>query len=228
MIGRIERVEDFPDELDDDLDDPDLPSSSSSFKEDPQPTVVDPPSAASSSSSSSHRIRRASSSASMPRPSPPPIPRSSSHPYPSRSLSNSTQDLVTTCLAFLNTLQDESPWISQRLSHTYGYGVYGPYGAWFESDHNGAPVLRNRPASPSPSSAPSTSISDSVSDPSTAVEPFDASGFSFWVASLLPIDESEKAKLLPVRSVKMRLQMCVWWIEGFRRQWWFSNGCIVM
>ncbi|KAF9055281.1 hypothetical protein BDZ89DRAFT_1055871 [Hymenopellis radicata] len=52
--------------------------------------------------------------------------------------------------------------------------------------------------------------------------------FSFYVAMILPIDEAEKAKLLPVRSVTMRLAMCVWWIEGLRREWWFGQGCIIL
>ncbi|THV08547.1 LON-domain-containing protein [Dendrothele bispora CBS 962.96] len=57
---------------------------------------------------------------------------------------------------------------------------------------------------------------------------FDAGNFSFYVGTVLPIDEWEKAKLLPVRSVRMRLKMCVWWIEGLRRNWWFERGCVVL
>ncbi|KAK0206564.1 PUA-like domain-containing protein [Desarmillaria ectypa] len=52
--------------------------------------------------------------------------------------------------------------------------------------------------------------------------------FSFYVAIVLPIDESEKAKLLPIRSVRMRLRLCVWWIEGLRREWWFDRGCVIL
>lgn len=52
--------------------------------------------------------------------------------------------------------------------------------------------------------------------------------FSFYVATVLPIDESEKAKLLPIRSVCMRLRLCVWWIEGLRREWWFDRGCVIL
>jgi len=57
---------------------------------------------------------------------------------------------------------------------------------------------------------------------------FDAGNFSFYVGTVLPIDEWEKAKLLPVRSVRMRLKMCVWWIEGLRKNWWFERGCVVL
>ncbi|KIK68148.1 hypothetical protein GYMLUDRAFT_69155 [Collybiopsis luxurians FD-317 M1] len=64
------------------------------------------------------------------------------------------------------------------------------------------------------------------SDPSDPA--FDASTFSFYVGMVLPIDDWEKAKLLPVRSVRMRLKMCVWWIEGLRQHWWFERGCIVL
>ncbi|KAJ3778886.1 PUA-like domain-containing protein [Lentinula raphanica] len=64
------------------------------------------------------------------------------------------------------------------------------------------------------------------SDPSDPA--FDAATFSFYVGMILPIDEWEKAKLLPVRSVRMRLKMCVWWIEGLRQHWWFERGCVVL
>ncbi|KAG7096952.1 hypothetical protein E1B28_004349 [Marasmius oreades] len=57
---------------------------------------------------------------------------------------------------------------------------------------------------------------------------FDAGNFSFYVGTVLPIDEWEKAKLLPVRSVRMRLKMCVWWIEGLKKNWWFERGCVVL
>ncbi|KAF5389047.1 hypothetical protein D9757_004896 [Collybiopsis confluens] len=44
--------------------------------------------------------------------------------------------------------------------------------------------------------------------PSDPLDPtFDASTFSFYVGMVLPIDDWEKAKLLPVRSVRMRLKM---------------------
>ncbi|KAF9075800.1 PUA-like domain-containing protein [Rhodocollybia butyracea] len=64
------------------------------------------------------------------------------------------------------------------------------------------------------------------SDPSDPA--FDPGAFSFYVGMVLPIDDWEKAKLLPVRSVRMRLKMCVWWIEGLRQNWWFERGCVVL
>ncbi|KAL1747218.1 PUA-like domain-containing protein [Schizophyllum fasciatum] len=54
------------------------------------------------------------------------------------------------------------------------------------------------------------------------------SDFSFWMGLVLPIGDEEKARLLPVRSVRMRLVMCCWWIEGLRASWWFSSGCVVL
>ncbi|KAL1722280.1 PUA-like domain-containing protein [Schizophyllum commune] len=54
------------------------------------------------------------------------------------------------------------------------------------------------------------------------------SEFSFWMGLVLPIGDEEKARLLPVRSVRMRLVMCCWWIEGLRASWWFSSGCVVL
>jgi len=57
--------------------------------------------------------------------------------------------------------------------------------------------------------------------------PTDASNFSFWVALVLPIDEYEKAKLLPIRSARLRLKLVAHWIDQLNSNWWFSNGCIV-
>lgn len=50
--------------------------------------------------------------------------------------------------------------------------------------------------------------------------PADPAIFSFWVASLLPLDELEKAKLLPIRSPRLRLLIVVHWIEQLNRQWY--------
>ncbi|KAI0335508.1 hypothetical protein GY45DRAFT_1240434 [Cubamyces sp. BRFM 1775] len=57
--------------------------------------------------------------------------------------------------------------------------------------------------------------------------PSDAASFSFWMALLLPIDEHEKAKLLPIRSPRLRLRLVVHWIEQLNNNWWFSGGCVV-
>ncbi|KAG8786800.1 hypothetical protein FRC12_016241 [Ceratobasidium sp. 428] len=57
--------------------------------------------------------------------------------------------------------------------------------------------------------------------------PSDISSFSFWVALVLPIDEQEKAKLLPIRSARLRLRLVVHWIEQLNNNWWFSSGCVV-
>ncbi|TDL29500.1 hypothetical protein BD410DRAFT_779913 [Rickenella mellea] len=45
--------------------------------------------------------------------------------------------------------------------------------------------------------------------------PTEAGNLSFWVALLLPIDEEEKAKLLPIKSPLLRLELVVHWIERF-------------
>ncbi|EPQ29662.1 uncharacterized protein PFL1_02882 [Pseudozyma flocculosa PF-1] len=49
----------------------------------------------------------------------------------------------------------------------------------------------------------------------------------YWMALVMPIDEHEKAKLLPITSRRLRLCMVVDWIEQLRQSWWFSNGCTV-
>jgi len=50
--------------------------------------------------------------------------------------------------------------------------------------------------------------------------PTDVSSFSFWVASVLPIDDHEKAKLLPIRSPRLRLLLVVHWIEQLSNHWY--------
>ncbi|KAI0750836.1 PUA-like domain-containing protein [Daedaleopsis nitida] len=49
--------------------------------------------------------------------------------------------------------------------------------------------------------------------------PTDPASFSFWMALLLPIDEHEKAKLLPIRSPRLRLRLVVHWIEQLNSHW---------
>ncbi|KAH9943399.1 PUA-like domain-containing protein [Epithele typhae] len=49
--------------------------------------------------------------------------------------------------------------------------------------------------------------------------PTDPASFSFWMALLLPIDDHEKAKLLPIRSPRLRLRLVVHWIEQLNSQW---------
>ncbi|KAF7976286.1 hypothetical protein HWV62_7190 [Athelia sp. TMB] len=58
--------------------------------------------------------------------------------------------------------------------------------------------------------------------------PADAAAFSFWVALVLPIDEHEKAKLLPIKSARLRLRLVVHWIEQLNSNWWFSSGCVIL
>ncbi|KAG8218456.1 PUA-like domain-containing protein [Butyriboletus roseoflavus] len=47
----------------------------------------------------------------------------------------------------------------------------------------------------------------------------DPGAFSFWMGMVLPIDEHEKAKLLPVKSARLRLRMVVGWIEQLKSNW---------
>lgn len=50
------------------------------------------------------------------------------------------------------------------------------------------------------------------------------SEFSYWMALVMPIDEYEKARLLPIRSPRLRLRLIVHWVEQLRSSWWFSSG----
>ncbi|RXK38932.1 hypothetical protein M231_03777 [Tremella mesenterica] len=54
--------------------------------------------------------------------------------------------------------------------------------------------------------------------------PDDPSEFSYWMALVMPIDEYEKARLLPIRSPRLRLKLIVHWVETLRSSWWFASG----
>ncbi|KAH7929465.1 hypothetical protein BV22DRAFT_1029515 [Leucogyrophana mollusca] len=171
MIGRVERIDDDEDDLDE-----------WAFQADEPSTVPLPPSPSTASLSSSNSSSSTSSSHShpllahlthtAPSTSPPPIPPP-----------QSTAALISICGAFLDQLRaGTAPWVVQRLNHTYG---------------------------PQP--------------PAT-----DPAAFSFWMALVLPIDEHEKAKLLPLKSARLRLQLIVHWIGQLNNNWWFSSGCVVI
>jgi hypothetical protein len=51
--------------------------------------------------------------------------------------------------------------------------------------------------------------------------PTDPSTFSYWMALVMPIDEYEKARLLPIRSPRLRLRLIVHWVEQLRSSWWW-------
>lgn len=55
----------------------------------------------------------------------------------------------------------------------------------------------------------------------------DVAAFGYWMASVMPIDEHEKSKLLPIRSPRLRLRIVVHWIEQLQQTWWFNHGCSV-
>lgn len=50
--------------------------------------------------------------------------------------------------------------------------------------------------------------------------PSDPALFSFWVALVLPLEDAEKAKLLPLRSARLRLLLVVYWIERLNNNWY--------
>jgi len=133
---------------------------------------------------------------SLPPPSTPPpiVPPNASWvlgPHPERRLLDvSNEALMNKCRAFVEQLRDgAAPWIVQKLSDSYG----------------------NMPT--------------------------DAPSFGFWIAlvslngwvvrggesrnsrQVLPIDEYEKAKLLPIRSVRLRLRLVAHWIDQLNRNW---------
>ncbi|KAH0839737.1 PUA-like domain-containing protein [Lanmaoa asiatica] len=164
MIGKVESIDDYDDDLAEwaDEDDDSAPSSSHSSH-----VNTRPPSPQSLLTRIAHRI------------SPPPSPVSATCSQDSTSSSTSqhflsTPALLATCHAFSSQLRaGMAPWVVQRLNYTYG---------------------------PQP--------------PDT-----DPGAFSFWMGMVLPIDEHEKAKLLPVKSARLRLRMVVGWIEQLNSNW---------
>ncbi|KAH9482682.1 LON peptidase N-terminal domain and RING finger protein 3 [Psilocybe cubensis] len=56
------------------------------------------------------------------------------------------------------------------------------------------------------------------------VMPSDPALFAFWVAHVLPIEEEEKAKMLPIRSSRMRLLLAVHWIEQLNNNWYATTS----
>jgi len=173
VVGRIEYIEDFPEELEDTLDvalaeKAALEAEAASTT--PAPATSTPPSPSASSIPSSIVPQNASRTHS---------------PQPERALLDEikytrNEALMDKCRVFVEQLRDgAAPWIIQKLNDSYG----------------------NMPT--------------------------DASNFSFWVALVLPIDEYEKAKLLPIRSARLRLRLVAHWIDQLNGNWWFSNGCIV-
>ncbi|KAF9646757.1 hypothetical protein BDM02DRAFT_3118151 [Thelephora ganbajun] len=175
-VGRIEYIEDFPEELEDTLDaalgekaalEAENQNTTSSIAS--VPATPPPPSA----------ITRTSST---PPPSlnPPNVPRLHNPCLERRPLDAGNEALMNKCRAFVERLRDgAAPWIVQKLNDSYG----------------------NMPT--------------------------DAPSFSFWIALVLPIDEYEKAKLLPIRSTRLRLKLVAHWIDQLNSNWWFSNGCVV-
>jgi len=57
--------------------------------------------------------------------------------------------------------------------------------------------------------------------------PTNPAKFSFWMALVLPIDDQEKAKLLPIKSTRLRLRLIVHWIDQLKSHWWFTSGCTI-
>lgn len=100
MVGRVERIEDF----DDELDDIERAVGAITLIEDPSPSPT-------GSSGASSRIASAASSALS----------LGSGRRPARPLPPSNEQLLETCHAFLRQLREgTAPWVVQRLNQSYG------------------------------------------------------------------------------------------------------------
>jgi len=174
MVGRVEYIEDFPEELEDTLDA--ALAEKAAYEVENQNLA--------SSSILVPSVSRVPPTMRMPS-TPPPTNLQNSpqlrNPNPeSHQPDASNEALMNKCRVFVEHLREgATPWIVQKLNNSYG----------------------NMPT--------------------------DASNFSFWIALVLPIEEHEKAKLLPIRSARLRLKLVAHWIDQLNSNWWFSNGCIV-
>lgn len=50
--------------------------------------------------------------------------------------------------------------------------------------------------------------------------PYDAALFPYWFASILPISDEEKYKLMPTTSVRQRLKITARWVRRIEAQRW--------
>ncbi|KAF8505595.1 LON-domain-containing protein [Russula emetica] len=57
--------------------------------------------------------------------------------------------------------------------------------------------------------------------------PTDPTHFSYWMAMVLPIEDTEKAKLLPLKSPLLRLRLVVHWIEQLNSHWFVGGRAVV-
>ncbi|KAF9485335.1 LON-domain-containing protein, partial [Pholiota conissans] len=170
-VGRVERIEDYADDLAETLVDEEEVSSTGLT---PSPASERPLLRRIASTLTGGGSSPTQPTASTSSPSVSSASSSSAHPPRTRAPRQPTNaELMETCRAFLDRLQrGAAPWVVQRLSQTYG------------------------------------------------AMPSDPAQFAFWVALVLPIEEHEKAKLLPIRSARLRLMLVVHWIEQLNNHWY--------
>ncbi|KAI9512173.1 PUA-like domain-containing protein [Russula earlei] len=119
---------------------------------------------------------------------------------PPRSYAQEMQELVDLCLGFLDQIQrGAAPWVVQRLnrlSHIYGPMPTDPvHFSYWMAMVSGLPVYMSRRAF----------VVRAIADRDHP--------------QALPIEDMEKAKLLPVKSPLLRLRLVVHWIEQLNSNW---------
>ncbi|KAL7004006.1 hypothetical protein EMMF5_006455 [Cystobasidiomycetes sp. EMM_F5] len=57
--------------------------------------------------------------------------------------------------------------------------------------------------------------------------PEDPRDLTWWMATLMPVDDHEKARLLQITSYRLRLRLIVHWIQQMQNSWWFTRGCTI-
>lgn len=118
---------------------------------------------------------------------------SASEPPPSRGVPT-TEELMAICRDFVQELKDGTPWVNQHISSRYVPMPPDPAAfSWWMAPVSFPFILQ------------ATSGQGLI--------------FCRRCLQLIPIEEKEKAKLLPIRSPRLRLRLIVHWIEQLRSNW---------
>lgn len=196
VVARVERVED----QDESLYESDEANVEDIFSNAPRDPASGPESSAPGSSSHVSPASR-SSVASQPIGLPTSFPTTTLLPLSSSNRvvrGRSNEELMNLCHEFLEQLKQGTPWVVQHLERT----------------------IVPMPTDPAQFSFWMALVSPRLFDSLFILRPrCEPAADEFVSMQLLPIDEHEKAKLLPIRSPRLRLRLVVHWIEQLRSHW---------
>ncbi|KAG6854766.1 hypothetical protein C0991_001193 [Blastosporella zonata] len=203
MVGRIERIDDYPEDITERFPAPPTRSSSDPVADSPDSDPV--PSEAGSSISQTSASPPGAGRSPSPTDSLPAPEATPSSPAPPEAVP-STSSATTPPASTPATPHDETPAPPPPLplpNHPSNSALMDQCRAFLDQLERGtAPWIVQRLSS------------------TYGRMPTEISSFSYWVASILPIDDYEKAKLLPIRSPRLRLLLVAHWIEQLNNNWY--------